>query len=75
MIGDAFPITVYPNPAKDKLKMDFEKFDTYTINLYNLTGTIVCSKFFVGKSEVLNISKQSPAGNYIMTAKTRRAKK
>ncbi|MBK8145999.1 MAG: T9SS type A sorting domain-containing protein [Bacteroidetes bacterium] len=70
----AFPITVYPNPAKDKLKMDFEKFDTYTINLYNLTGTIVCSKFFVGKSEVLNISAL-PAGNYILTAENKASEK
>jgi hypothetical protein len=35
---------------------------------------IVCSKYFVGKSEVLNISAL-PAGNYILTAENKASEK
>ena len=61
-------ISLFPNPAKDLLNVNFEKllFTEYTIS--DLTGKIVMSNKLEGTSEAIDISNLEK-GMYLFTAK------
>ncbi len=50
--------TIYPNPTRDKINIEFSEFydGDISVNIYNLTGEIVLTKTLKNKTILLDIS-------------------
>jgi hypothetical protein len=57
---------LYPNPASDKITIDFVKENTYTITLLDMYGKVFLSEKFTGEHIELPIPFEVPNGNYIL---------
>jgi hypothetical protein len=59
---------LFPNPAKNKLKIQFENFsmDAYQLRFYNMIGNEVTSYTVEGYNREIDVSGLSPA-LYIVT--------
>ena len=60
-------IKVYPNPAKDKCKVQCAKCNIKNIEIFNLTGEKVYNaEFPAGGSDVVEVDLDVPAGIYFV---------
>lgn len=73
-IAQAFPLKLFPNPAKDKIYLEFEKFEAYAISLYDLTGKLLLTKSLLGNAEVLDLHF-IPTGNYMLSIENKAKEK
>lgn len=58
-------ISIYPNPASDKIFIELEESDNYDVDVYNLAGNLVDTYSFAGKAYVYPVSTL-PKGMYII---------
>jgi len=76
MSGTGSPVTIYPNPASNKitinLGLDWQAGDNVTI--YNIDGRAVISKPLTQSIESINISTL-PAGTYLLTVSNKELQK
>ncbi len=49
--------SVYPNPAKDKLYIDFNESKSGLVQIYDVTGKLVAEKNVTEQTEIINISE------------------
>lgn len=56
-------VTLYPNPTNDKLFVDVEKEDNYTLIIYNISGQKVVEQTLIDKHNLVNVNKL-PDGMY-----------
>ncbi|MFT6500059.1 MAG: hypothetical protein ACJASQ_000166 [Crocinitomicaceae bacterium] len=61
-------VKIYPNPASDKINIDFAEENTYTITVLDLDGKVVISKKFTGDRIEIPIPIDVPNGTYILRA-------
>ncbi|MDR2971092.1 MAG: T9SS type A sorting domain-containing protein [Bacteroidales bacterium] len=64
-------LNVYPNPASNKVIVNVDNFNPYTLTLTNIMGQVVYSTQGKGKTEI-DVAK-FPAGIYIVNVKTAHA--
>lgn len=57
---------IYPNPASDKVTIDFAEENTYTITILNLRGKEILSKKFIGEHIEIPIPYDIPNGTYVL---------
>ncbi len=65
LVQDKIVESVFPNPAKDFIEIDFNKLDSYVVQLINSTGKIVATQ----KIKDLNLSiplSEYKTGFYIL---------
>lgn len=61
---------LYPNPASDKITLEFEKFKKCCkVEVTNLSGQVVVSEKLFGKSKTIDVSKLTP-GVYFLGVST-----
>lgn len=65
--GTAQEITVYPNPANDRINIDYK--GKANVQIIDYTGRIVYKKSKTESAESINVSNLSP-GMYILTVQT-----
>jgi len=61
---------LYPNPSPGTVTVDFDKYDTYSIQVYNNTGTLVLSDNVSGNRWRKDLSGL-PNGTYVVRAITK----
>jgi hypothetical protein len=57
---------VYPNPAKDVIKIALSKDGDYTVTLMDLAGRVIVSEKSNSKDIVVSIPNDTPNGNYVL---------
>jgi hypothetical protein len=62
-IGSVSTVSLYPNPANDKLFVDVEKEGNYTLIIYNISGQKVVEQTLIDKHNLVNVNKL-PDGMY-----------
>jgi hypothetical protein len=61
------PFVIYPNPAKDKCKVQCAKYSIKNIEIFNLTGEKVYrADFSSGKGDAVEVDLDFPAGIYFV---------
>lgn len=57
---------IYPNPAKDVVKIALTSDGDYTITIMDLTGRVIVSEKSDRKEIEINIPNDTPNGNYVL---------
>ena len=57
---------IYPNPASDILNIELQKNDNYTVKLMDLSGKVLITNQFEGRSVIISVN-QLPKADYLLS--------